>query len=99
MWGDVQSPIQALYVAETDATGKMTKSWSMPGSRQPNKVQVNGVLAMLDKAHLAVKGEFSDGQLTMPDGTVLSSPKFSDGTNRNFAINQGSDVDTRIQLV
>ena len=76
----------------------MTKSWSMPGSglactltgshacgsRQPNKVQVNGVLAMLDKAHLAVKGEFSDGQLTMPDGTVLSSPKFSDGDEPEF---------------
>ena len=91
----------------------MTKSWSMPGSglactltgshacgsRQPNKVQVNGVLAMLDKAHLAVKGEFSDGQLTMPDGTVLSSTKFTDETNRNFATNQGSDVDARIQLV
>ena len=54
---------------------------------------------MLDKAHLAVKGEFSDGQLTMPDGTVLSSTKFSDGTSRDFALNSGSDAAARIQLV
>ena len=56
---------QNLYVAETDETGKMTKSWSMKGtgiqSGSPghgaivNRVQVDGVRAMLDRSHLAIK--------------------------------------------
>ena len=63
----VSSPLanrQNLYVAETDANGKMTKSWSMTGTGVQvgspghgpivNRVQVDGVRAMLDRSHLAI---------------------------------------------
>jgi hypothetical protein len=91
LWGDVTDDVQNLYVAETNAAGKMTKSWSMTGtgiqSGSPghgaivNRVQVDGVRAMQDRSHLAVKGDFS-AQVTLPDGTLWSSGKHTDGSVR-----------------
>ena len=69
----------------------MTKSWSMKGTgiqvgspgHGPivNRVQVDGVRAMLDEKHLAVKGDFS-AQVTLPDGTLWSQGKHTDGSVR-----------------
>jgi hypothetical protein len=91
LWGDVTSDVQNLYVAETNADGKMTKSWSLTGtgiqSGSPghgpiaNRLQVDGLTAMLDRSHLAVKGDFS-AQVTLPDGTLWSQGKHSDGSVR-----------------
>ena len=46
-----------------------------------NRVQVDGVRAMLDEKHLAVKGDFS-AQVTLPDGTLWSQGKHTDGSVR-----------------
>jgi hypothetical protein len=91
LWGDVNSDVQNLFVAETNAHGKMTKSWSFAGtgiqSGSPghgaivNRVQVDGITSMLDNAHLAVKGDFS-AQVTLPDGTLWSQGRHTDGSVR-----------------
>jgi len=91
LWGDVTSDVQNLFVAETNAEGKMTKSWSMAGTgiqvgspgHGPivNRVQVDGVRAMLDKSHLAIKGDF-EAQVTLPDGTLWNQGKHTDGSVR-----------------
>jgi hypothetical protein len=92
MWGDAESDIQHLYVAEIDSTGKMEQSWFFKSSNiqvgspghgaSGDRVQVNGVQAMLDKAHLTVKGDFRY-TLTMPDGTTqLLGPQRADGSTR-----------------
>ena len=69
----------------------MTKSWSMKGmgiqvgspGHGPivNRVQVDGVRAMLDRKHLAIKGDFS-AQVTLPDGTLWSQGKHTDDSVR-----------------
>jgi len=104
LWGDVTSDVQNLYVAETNAAGKMTKSWSMTGtgiqSGSPghgaivNRVQVDGVRAMLDRSHLAIKGDFS-AQVTLPDGTLWSSGKHTDNSVR---LNTKSNVQFVMKL-
>ena len=37
---------------------------------------------MLDKSHLAIKGDFS-AQVTLPDGTLWNQGKHTDGSNRS----------------
>jgi len=91
LWGDVNSNVQNLYLAETDATGKMTKTWSFSGTgvqvgspghgKIVNRVQVDGVKSMLDDKHLAVKGDFS-GQMTLREGMTWSAPYHSNGEAR-----------------
>eukprot|EP00964_Phaeocystis_antarctica_P044544 scaffold25594_cov60-Phaeocystis_antarctica.AAC.3 len=46
-----------------------------------NRVQVDGVRAMLDRKHLAIKGDFS-AQVTLPDGTLWSQGKHTDDSVR-----------------
>jgi len=69
----------------------MTKSWPFKGSAIQdglpghgdiaNRIQVEGVVAMLDKAHVAVRADFEQ-LLTLPDGTVRDSTKHSDNSTR-----------------
>jgi hypothetical protein len=83
LWGDTTSNVQNLYIAEVSSTGSMTRAWMLKGSAiqvgqighgaQTNSIDSHsGMHAMLDKAHIAVKGGFRQ-LLTLPDGTVLSS--------------------------
>ena len=72
----------------------MTKSWRFqttgiqigtPG-HGPNvaQIQTGGIVAMLDKQHLAVKAAFSKCTVTLPDGTVwVSSKRPGDNTARD----------------
>merc|ERR1719486_353251 len=87
LWGDTTSNVQNLYIAEVDNTGSMTKAWMLKGSAiqtgdighgsQTNSIDAHsGLHAMLDKAHIAVKGGFRQ-LLTLPDGTVRSSASFA----------------------
>ena len=84
---------QNLYVAEVNSIGSMTKGWLFKGSAiqqgalghgaQTNSIDYGGGLhAMVDGAHLAVKGSFRQ-LLTLPDGTVWSSALMSNGDTRN----------------
>jgi hypothetical protein len=70
----------------------MTKSWPFlttgiqlgsPG-HGPNtaQIQTGGIVAMLDKQHLAVKAAFTKCTVTLPDGRVLLSNKRPDNSER-----------------
>merc|ERR1719428_2430561 len=83
LWGDTTSDVQSLYIAEVSSAGSMTKAWLFKGSAiqigqlghgpQVNSIDAHsGMHAMLDKAHLAVKGGFRQ-ILELPDGTQWSS--------------------------
>merc|ERR1719424_1180246 len=92
LWGETTSDTQNLYVAEVNTLGSMTKGWLFKGSAiqqgalghgpQTNIIDYNGGMhAMVDDAHLAVKGAFKQ-LLTLPDGTVWSSAKMSNNDAR-----------------
>ena len=65
----------------------MTKSWPFHttviqaglvyGGQHPNVAQINadGVVAMLDKQHLATRAEFTNCAITLPDGRVFNSTR------------------------
>jgi hypothetical protein len=87
LWGDTTSNVQNLYIAEVSSSGSMTKAWMLKGSAiqigqighgaQTNSIDAHsGMHAMLDKAHIAVKGGFRQ-LLELPDGTVWSSASFA----------------------
>ena len=70
----------------------MTKGWHFKGSAiqmgalghgpQTNDIDgINGLRAMVDGAHLAVKGGFKQ-LLTLPDGTMWSSAQMTNGDTR-----------------
>jgi len=92
LWGDTTSDTQNLYVAEVSSSGSMTKGWHFKGSAiqegeighgpQTNSIDPSsGLKAMLDKTHVVVKGGFKQ-KLSLPDGTMWSSAKRSDGSVR-----------------
>lgn len=83
IWGDTTSDEQSLYIAEVSTAGKMTNAWLLRGSAiqsgeighgtQTNSIDSSqGLHAMNDKKHIAVKGGFRK-LLFLPDGTRWST--------------------------